>query len=76
MHTKWSDTRALGSKINNEDFKDIIISLLPEFWSAATAPLYDPKMTSADAIARLQIWHTKSHKNKLTNNNGHNIMVL
>jgi len=59
MHTKWLDARALGSKINNEDFKDIIISALPESWSSATALFYDPNMTSADAIAHLQIWHTK-----------------
>jgi len=63
MRNKWSDARALGSKITNKDFKDIIISSLPESWSFATAPLYDPRMTSVDAIARLQIWHTKSHKN-------------
>jgi len=30
MHNKWSDARALGSKITDEDFKDIIISSLPE----------------------------------------------
>jgi len=76
MCTKWPDARALGSKINDEDFKNIIILSLPESWSVAMAPLYNPKMTSADVIARLQIWHTKSYKNKLTNNNGHNIMAL
>jgi len=30
MHNKWSDARALGSKINDEDFKDIIITSLPK----------------------------------------------
>jgi len=30
MHNKWLDARALGSKINNEDFKDIIITSLPK----------------------------------------------
>ena len=50
MHTKWSDARALGSKINNEDFKDIIISALSESWSSATVPLYDPNITLADTI--------------------------
>jgi len=75
MRIKWSDTRALGSKINDKDFKDIIISSLPESWSSATAPLYDPDITSADAIACLQIWHTKSHKTRLTNT-GQNTMVL
>ena len=30
MHNKWSDARALGSTITDEDFKDIIISSLPE----------------------------------------------
>jgi len=30
MHNKWSDARALGSTITDEDFKDIIISFLPE----------------------------------------------
>jgi len=30
MHNKWSDARALGSKITDEDFKDIIIFSLPE----------------------------------------------
>ena len=30
MHNKWSDARALRSKINNEDFKDIIITSLPK----------------------------------------------
>ena len=68
MYSKWSDARALGSKITNEDFKNIIISSLPKFWSLATAPLYDPGMTSVDIIAYLQIWHTKSHRNQLTNN--------
>jgi len=53
MHTKWLDTRALGSKINNEDFKDIIISALPKSWSSVTALLYDPNMISADTIAYL-----------------------
>ena len=28
MCTKWLDARALGSKINNKDFKNIIISVL------------------------------------------------
>jgi len=46
----------------------IYISSLPESWSLATAPLYNPGMTSVDAIARLQIWHTKYHRNQLTNN--------
>jgi len=50
MCTKWSDARALGSKINNEDFKDIIISALSESWSSATVPLYDPNITLADTI--------------------------
>jgi len=53
MRNKWSDARALGSKITDKDFKDIIISSLPESWSSTTAPLYDPGMTSIDAIARL-----------------------
>jgi len=30
IHNKWSDARALRSKINNEDFKDIIITSLPK----------------------------------------------
>ena len=68
MRSKWSDARALGSKITDEDFKDIIISSLSESWSSVTAPLYDPGMTSVDAMAHLQIWHTKSHRNQLTNN--------
>ena len=68
MCNKWSDARALGSKITDKDFKDIIISFLPESWSSATVPLYDPGMILVDAIAHLQIWHTKSHKNRLTNN--------
>jgi len=68
MHSKWSDARALGSKITDEDFKDIIISFLPKFWSSATVSLYDPGMTSVDVIAYLQIWHTKFHRNQLTNN--------
>ena len=63
MHNKWSNARALGSKITDKDFKGIIISSLPESWSSTTAPLYDPGMTSVDAIAHLQIWHTKSHRN-------------
>jgi len=63
MWSKWSDARALGSKITNEDFKDIIISSLPESWNPTAAPLYDPNMTSADAIARLQIWYIKTNKN-------------
>jgi len=68
MRSKWSDARALGSKITDEDFKDIIISSLSESWSSVTTPLYDPGMTSVDAMAHLQIWHTKSHRNQLTNN--------
>jgi len=68
MRNKWSDARALGSKITDEDFKDIIISSLPKSWSSVTAPLYDPGMISVDTIAHLQIWHTKSHRNQLTNN--------
>jgi len=75
MQTKWSDARVLGSKITDEDFKDIIISSLPESWSSATAPLYDSNMTSTNAIAHLQIWYTKSHRNRLTNSN-QNIMAL
>jgi len=63
MHSKWSDARVLGSKITDKDFKDIIISSLPESWSSTTTLFYDPEMTSVDAIAHLQIWHTKSHKN-------------
>ena len=38
-------------------------------------PLYDPNMTSADAIARLQIWYTKINKNQPTNI-GQNAMAL
>jgi len=68
MHSKWLDARDLGSKITDEDFKDIIISSLSKFWSSATALLYDPGMTSVDVIAYLQIWHTKSYRNQLTNN--------
>jgi len=63
MHNKWSDARALGSKINNEDFKDIIITSLPKSWNPIAVPLYNPNMTSADAIAHLQIWYTKINKN-------------
>jgi len=63
MYNKWSDTRALGSKINDEDFKDIIITSLPESWNPIAVPLYDPNMTSADVIAHLQIWYTKINKN-------------
>jgi len=55
MHSKWSDARVLGSKITDKDFKDIIISSLPKSWSSTTTPLYDPEMTSVDAIACLQI---------------------
>jgi len=53
MCTKWLDARALGSKINDKDFKDIIILSLPESWSIATAPLYNLKMMFADVIACL-----------------------
>ena len=45
MCNKWSDARALGSKINNKDFKDIIITSLPKSWNPIAAPLYDPNMT-------------------------------
>jgi len=55
MCSKWSDARALGSKITDKDFKNIIISSLPKSWSSTTTPLYDPEMTSVDAIACLQI---------------------
>ena len=75
MCSKWSDARALGSKITNEDFKDIIILSLPKSWTSATAPLYNPNMTSADAIARLQIWHTKSHKNQLIHSSRNTIAL-
>jgi len=63
MHNKWSDAKVLGSKINNKDFKNIIITSLPKSWNPIAAPLYDLNMTSADMIARLQIWYTKINKN-------------
>jgi len=47
------NARALGSKITNKDFKNIIISFLPEFWSSATILLYNPEMTSVNTIAYL-----------------------
>jgi len=55
MYNKWSDARALGSKINDENFKDIIITFLPESWNSIATLLYNPNMTSVDAIAYLQI---------------------
>jgi len=53
MHNKWSNARALGSKITDKDFKNIIISSLPELWSSTTASLYDLGITSVNAIAHL-----------------------
>ena len=37
-------------KINNENFKNIIITSLPESWNPIATLLYDPNITSADAI--------------------------
>jgi len=75
MCNKWSDARALRSKINDKDFKDIIITSLPESWNPIAAPLYNTNMTSADTIACLQIWYTKINKNRPTNI-GQNAMAL
>lgn len=66
MQSKWSDARALGAKIPYEDFKNIIINALPDSWDPAVAALYDPNMSSSEAISRLQTWYARISRNRPT----------
>jgi len=69
MRNKWSNARALGANIPDEDFKNIIINALPDSWDPAVAALYDPSMTSSEAISCLQTWYTRINRNWLTGTN-------
>jgi len=69
MHNKWSNARALGANIPDEDFKNIIINVLPDFWDPVVVALYDPSITSSEAISHLQTWYTRINRNWLTSTN-------
>jgi len=52
LRKKFSNVNALGGKLTDEDFKLIILNVLPQSWDLVVAGLYG-NMNSAETISRL-----------------------
>jgi len=52
LRKKFSNVNALGGKLTDEDFKLIILNVLPQSWDLVVAGLYR-NMNSAETISRL-----------------------
>ena len=58
LQKKISNINALGGKLTDEDFKLIILNVLPQSWDSVVASLYG-NINSVETISRLQSWYTR-----------------
>jgi hypothetical protein len=67
LRTKWAIANSAGAKIDDTDFRMIVLSSLPESWDSVVGTLYEAK-SSADVINRLTIhWNRIDRSKSVTN---------
>ena len=63
LQKKFSNVNALGGKLTDEDFKLIILNVLPQSWDSVVASLYG-NMNLAETISQLQSWYARISQNQ------------
>ncbi|KAG2014964.1 nonmuscle myosin heavy chain b [Coprinopsis cinerea AmutBmut pab1-1] len=67
LRTKWTTANALGAKVDDADFRMVVLASLPASWDNVVATLYGSK-SSTDTIARLLMHWNRINKPKVTPN--------
>ena len=75
LHTKWVMANNAGAKINDVDFRMVILSSLPASWDSVVGMLYETK-SSADVINRLTIHWNRIDRAESTTNPAMTVMAL
>ncbi|EDR06651.1 retrovirus-related pol polyprotein [Laccaria bicolor S238N-H82] len=75
LRTKWVTANNAGAKINDADFRMVILSSLPASWDSVVGTLYEAK-SSADVISRLTIHWNRIDRSKSVANPATTVTAL
>lgn len=65
LHTKWAKANSMGAKINDVDFRMVILSSLPASWDSLVAMLYT-STSSTKVITCLMMHWSRVGRSKMT----------
>jgi len=66
MRNKWAKVNSLGSSIDDDDFKSILLTSLPSLWTPIIAVCLKDG-TSTETISLLETWLLHFSQNKSSN---------